>query len=434
MGPLAAGRVLGQTPRWQSHGPIPGNNQLKPTSLSDRLKIAEQFSEAQKLIQRAQIDPTLLARILKDLEGKDQKALQDLIESVGKDRIKLDPQGAFAKQLQEILKKPDAISPKMAEKFPNLKDRLEGLLPYTPAEPPTGGEAAGATPESSSNPTSESPKPSSASGNAASEAMTKPSGLPSELEESLRQSQVGEWMLRQLNDSPELRQTVEDILRFRPRARTGGSDGTGNTVADKVLQGVQHYLPEPSFWTNKVLPKLPHVSLPKLPNVRLPDTHVHPPALPSVHLPRVSLPSPPSGGAGYGWLVLPLCLILGLIAWKILQARQERADGFGRFGSGGRWVLGPWPVAPAAVSSEAELIQAFEYLTLLKLGPEARSWNHHVIAARLGSDHLERRHAADYLAALYERFRYAPPHEPLAPDVLHSARRALAYLAEGTPA
>jgi hypothetical protein len=335
------------------------------------------------------------------------------------------------KELEKILKNQGSSSPSIPRLSPALEQRLKDLLPNGSAEPASGSGSGDGNPANPPNDApAGSPKP-AGPGNAApsSETMT---GLPPELEDPLRHSRFGEWMLRQLNDSPELRQTVEDIFRFRPRA--GGSADTGNMLADKLLHGVQRYLPEPSFWTNKVLPKLSHIKLPKLPNVRLPDIHVNPPALPSVHLPHVSLPSVPRGRAGYGWLILPLGLILGLIGWKILQERQQRADRLGRFRSGDRWVLGPWPVAPDAVSSEAELIQAFEHLTLLKLGPEARSWNHRAIAAGLGGAHPERRRAADQLAALYEQFRYAPIHPPLAADVLHSARHALTFLAEGTPA
>ncbi len=430
LGPWTTAGVFGQPSRWQSHGPIPGESQLKPTDLAGRLKMAQEFSKAQQLLRESQ-NPQFLQQFLKDLGDPNQQAqLEEIIRAAEGKRIQLDPRNPLVKELEKILKNQGSSSQPIAGFSPELEKRLKDLLPNGSTEPASGSGSGGGSEANPPNDAPAGPPKPSGPGNAApsSETMT---GLPPELEDPLRRSQFGEWMLRQLNDSPELRQTVEDLLRFRPRA--GGPADTGNTLADKLLHGVQRYLPEPSFWTNKVLPKLSRISLPKLPNVHLPEIHVHAPALPSVHLPRVSLPSPPRGRAGYGWLILPLGLILGLIGWKILQG-QQHADRLGRFRAGDRWVLGPWPVAPDAVSSGAELIQAFEHLTLLKLGPEARSWNHRAIAAGLGGAHPERRRAADQLAALYEQFRYAPIHPPLGADVLHSARRALAFLAEGTPA
>ena len=93
------------------------------------------------------------------------------------------------------------------------------------------------------------------------------------------------------------------------------------------------------------------------------------------------------------------------------------------------------------------MIRAFEYLSLLWLGPPARNWNHQVIAERMGEedkagpdapklmswDAFAQRQAAGQLAALYERARYAPPGEPLPDDALAAARRDLCFLA-GMPA
>jgi hypothetical protein len=60
------------------------------------------------------------------------------------------------------------------------------------------------------------------------------------------------------------------------------------------------------------------------------------------------------------------------------------------------------------VATRQELIQAFEYLSLLRCGEPARAWHHHAIADRLGGTEAERREAAERLAALYEQARYAP--------------------------
>jgi hypothetical protein len=76
------------------------------------------------------------------------------------------------------------------------------------------------------------------------------------------------------------------------------------------------------------------------------------------------------------------------------------------------------------VVSAEDLIRAFEYLSVLKLGPEARHWNHRTIAAGLGGGE-----AAGHLADLYERARYAEPAEPLDAEALPAVRRELTDLA-----
>jgi hypothetical protein len=97
-----------------------------------------------------------------------------------------------------------------------------------------------------------------------------------------------------------------------------------------------------------------------------------------------------------------------------------------------RWRLGPWPVSPAAVQTRDELVRAFEYLALLLLGPVARSWNHRLIADRMagtGSAPSRKAEAAERLAGLYERARYAPADEILREPALRVARQDLSFLA-----
>jgi hypothetical protein len=126
-----------------------------------------------------------------------------------------------------------------------------------------------------------------------------------------------------------------------------------------------------------------------------------------------------------------LFAMFAFAAWRLRawhQAHRNAADA---------WQLGPWPVDPAAVATRQELIQAFEYLSLLRFGQPAFAWNHLEIAGHLGDgeggSEAERRSAALRLAALYEQARYAPQDGPLADADLAAARRDLCYLA-GAPA
>jgi hypothetical protein len=166
--------------------------------------------------------------------------------------------------------------------------------------------------------------------------------------------------------------------------------------------------------------------------------------LPSLHLPNLSLGNLPTpsfgaggggGGEGAGGLARVLVLgavavLLGLIVWQVLS-RLGIGPGAAAAGSG--WRLGPWPVNPAFIGTREELIMAFEFLSLLLLGPAARTWNHRDIATGMGATATgatpEKQSAADRLADLYEAARYAPEREPLTGEALAEARRNLCFLA-----
>jgi hypothetical protein len=151
----------------------------------------------------------------------------------------------------------------------------------------------------------------------------------------------------------------------------------------------------------------------------------NPPQLPSTsgwHAPQLSRAGlgDPDRWTDSVWLLILLALSMGVLValvWKRrLQARRAAAG----------WKLGPWPVDPAAVRTRDQLVRAFEYLSLLRLGPRARSCNHKEIAGRLGHG------AALELAQVYEQARYAPLADRLTDADLVLARRHLTYLA-GAP-
>jgi hypothetical protein len=144
----------------------------------------------------------------------------------------------------------------------------------------------------------------------------------------------------------------------------------------------------------------------------------------------------PAGGTadGPGWQTLVWALAglgFAVILWRTLAWRPGRRapDGDAAL------RLGPWPVRPGEVATRADLVRAFDYLALLRLGRVARAWNHLEIAARLGADagSAERREAAGRLAYFYEQARYAPPDDSLPATDLVAARRHLCLLA-GVPA
>jgi hypothetical protein len=149
-----------------------------------------------------------------------------------------------------------------------------------------------------------------------------------------------------------------------------------------------------------------------------------------------SLPAVPSGDgdAWGGGLVALLSLgIMLVLLWKM--------GGWSRWkttrGEAETWRLGSWPVSPAGVSTRRDLVRAFEYLALLRLGADASTHHHRELAKRLaeqGEGEPTRRQAAELLASFYEQARYAPADESLSQDELTDARHALCFLAGVTTA
>src|SRR5262249_26264590 len=89
--------------------------------------------------------------------------------------------------------------------------------------------------------------------------------------------------------------------------------------------------------------------------------------------------SAPDGGAWQILVWLGALVLAGVVLWKLRNARGRDAAA-----GGVGWRLGPWPVNPSAVRTREELVRAFDYLSLLLLGSDARHWNHRQIADRLG--------------------------------------------------
>jgi hypothetical protein len=147
-----------------------------------------------------------------------------------------------------------------------------------------------------------------------------------------------------------------------------------------------------------------------------------------------SLPKPgrfslPTVSAGAVQDTAPLVLWVAIVAAVV--ALLWRSTGGRRGASAGAWRIGPWPVAPGAVTTHRDLVLAFEHLALLCLGLAARSCHHLELAARLAALKADprQRQAAAELAQLYEQARYAPDAGPLTEEDLGAARRDLCLLA-----
>jgi hypothetical protein len=232
------------------------------------------------------------------------------------------------------------------------------------------------------------------------------------------QSRVGDY----LRESPAWQNTLRDLERAVPTSGSGRFDWLGR-VPDK-LRLPDTWLPRLNDWAGR----MPKVKLPNLPNWRF-----NPPNLgrwsPSFGGPP-SFSAPSLGSISVSdnlyWALAPL--LIALMAWVFYQ-KLGRDSAMDR--SGVR--RGPWPVDPARVTTRTQLVQAFDYLALLLLGDEVRTWNHVAVAKKLG-EKAPRRPAAGALAQLYELARYTPGDDVLSPEAQAAARRHLVALARSPSA
>src|SRR5262249_5727102 len=126
------------------------------------------------------------------------------------------------------------------------------------------------------------------------------------------------------------------------------------------------------------------------------------------------------------WLLAPVLVVA--LAW-LFYRNLGRAPSFTLAAR----RRGRWPVDPAAVTTRAELIRAFDYLAFLLLGDRVRTWNHVAVAKKLGQE-AANHPAAGALAELYELARYTPGNDALPPDAREAARRHLLLLARSAAA
>ena len=251
-------------------------------------------------------------------------------------------------------------------------------------------------------------------------------GPPPQPEQLSPEQMVANWFRKNfdvnkgpLAESQAIRDAMREFRKARPGPETRADDNSWIGQVARFSQKLEK---------NDLLSKMEWPK--KLGKWQLPSSR----SLPKVHspwsgssfdrMPTVGLPSATTIDRGLQFLWVALIVAAGVLVWKLLGGyvpgvgRQRKAH----------WKLGPWPVAPGAVGTRQDLVRAFEYLSLLKLGPAAQSRNHHDLAAELGEPE-EHRAAAGRLAVLYEKARYTPPEETLSEDALSSARRELSFLA-----
>jgi hypothetical protein len=415
---LAAGLsslALAQDPISGSHRLLddaPPSAAAAEQAMANRLRQLHDSRELHDLAKRFLEDPGFRRRLQANLKPGEFQGLMDKV------RRGEGLPGDLA--LPELLKQAERIKPEEADRMRQLADKLK------PPEPPAGPatsltqrKPSQPMPKQSSQPPPPPPPPAF---------EPQPSPEPPRSPWAQIQEESSSWFKERMADLPEKLAdwlnaigdgTEGDALRQALRALSRGEEKLPFGLSDRArelaesVSGLKDYMPQ-------------GVSLS---DFRTLFEDVHLPSPPKVGMPSVHFQLPEGGdGVGPWWMWVLLLGVLGFVLWKAsASARRARSDARG-------WRLGPWPVAPGAVSTRNELVAAFEYLALLCLGPAARARHHLDLAANLAergraADPERRRRAAEELARLYEQARYTPDDELLTPEDLAAARRDLCFLA-----
>jgi hypothetical protein len=246
-----------------------------------------------------------------------------------------------------------------------------------------------------------------------------------------------DWLLKQVKHL-EKRRDLQDFISRSPAFQQALTDANqwlqgknwANLPRSPLLRGMSKQL---AILSRKVgpggllsdmrLPSLPRFLQPRAQRWNLPSLHVPWGGPRSLRLPNLGGPVSGTGRVnGVVWVVL--ALLLGQALWTLYgRYRKAQAERDAQ-----AQMPTVWPVTPDSVHDRAELIRAFEYLSLNKLGLEASSHNHRLLAIELGGAEPQHQAAADQLADVYEQARYAPDEGPLPEAELAAARRCLNVL------
>ncbi|MBV9125142.1 MAG: hypothetical protein JO112_17440 [Planctomycetes bacterium] len=442
---LGIGLLAGPAARGQStmgfHGLapppsyVPLQENLDPTESLNRLRQAQESVKGQAqlrdLLQKYRGNPSQLLQ-----NPEDVKALTDL---ANKGLLNIDPNSPLARRLAEAIKNQQdqptpgtKLTDEQKEQFQKLLETFQRKNPSSQSNPgPTPNPQEGPTPPGRPPETSNPANPPQPA--AAGQPASKPAPLNAQEQQAETElaQKFAQWVERyggDLKNSPSVRRAVRDWTMS-----PGQGKGLGNLPATpRWNQQVANFVrtaAQPRSWARLNWPAFYRFPMPSLPRLNLPRLGFSLGRLPAPPpMPRVSMPAPSAPQAGLGLLWIALVVALAVVAWKLLTGRRNPSSSQEQF----RWRLGPWPLNPATVVTRADLVQAFEYLALLKLGPAARNWHHYTIGEALGKDEGkggERRQAAHHLAALYEKARYAPEEESLPDQAITAARHELCLLA-----
>jgi hypothetical protein len=143
---------------------------------------------------------------------------------------------------------------------------------------------------------------------------------------------------------------------------------------------------------------------------------------------------PVGGGAfaGGSWLPVILFVVVAAVGLGLLWL-WPRLMGKKQDGPTPVPGLGPWPLDPRTIRDRDDLVRAFEYLSVLVNGADARTWNHRTIAGGFRKNVAGAADSADELADAYCVARYTPPDRPMSDFEVETARTHLCRLARVSP-
>jgi hypothetical protein len=133
-----------------------------------------------------------------------------------------------------------------------------------------------------------------------------------------------------------------------------------------------------------------------------------------------------SSGSLTGLFILVILAAVGIVAWLLVQRirEQKERESLPIFHSTN-------PIDPNEVRTRQDLILAFDRLSVIRCGQDARMWNHRIISGQIGRNQpLPEQESADQLGRLYEFARYTPLTDEMSEKQLSEAR---SYLRTLTP-
>jgi hypothetical protein len=384
---------------------------------------ASAFDDLFRKLRSLKSDPQSLETFVKE----NQDTLRVLAQLIRDKKLDIDENNPAVKQLRKLLSGRKELPPAFQELPPELKDFLLGTAEAAPAG--AGGPAA---------PGASAPEQQQAADNVRTASMPE-----AQLVEQQRQSILGEWLYRQaekwasqhggvLSQSLHFQAALDRLRQFHnysPPAPGNASQPFGGELSQWVTGAFPRDL-----WEKVTLPDFSFFGG----TLGVPDMRGPSPSAPAANVDTVA---PMGGGtpqisrsAAIGLAAIGL---VAFLTWRILSYMGAgNRDEWTRAGLDGRsrWRLGPWPLEPRSIETPDDVIRAFEYLSVLELGPDAVTWNHVDIALALGRQFPTLAGNAIQLGAHYEEARYAPPSEAMSPASVRMAREEILRMIEESAA
>ena len=386
--------------RNRSHFPIPPTgSKVDPSKF-----LPEHFERTAKATAALERYRKVMENPASFLKEPNQETLNRVAESILSGDLKLDPKDPLMQMMMDELRKP-SNKDLLQSKWKDIQRSRVGpgvvVLPTQPGD------------QQSKQASGDSQPPGSPPEGGAPSAASQRQGASNELAipgQTRGESPLSQWTQRLaksltakdgvLRNSPSVQRAFED---FALSSAAGGGFSADSADAGDSLPGMlKRFMPE-NWLSESATESFGGLGSAILPELNRLDFRFTPPSLGSggVGPADVRVGDMPGAEATLLWFLA--AFVVALAAWSVYQRTVPRSSNTVDRPE----TLGPWPIAPESVGSPTDLIHAFEYLSLLKLGTKSRAWNHRTIARELGGKEASSQHMAGHLALLYEQARYA---------------------------